>query len=212
MNMTKQIISALKVISLSLILAFGVSYVSAWTAPTVTPPGGNVAQPINVSSAPQTKTGSLTTGSLTTGRLTLIGDAYATSKVYFKSSIGGPNAGALVMTTGFSGFSNTADNNYRMYVTDTTTPKASGFGNVVANDYYIAKTGEWASQMGGSAGGYGYTTSGYTGRLSTICTSPNPKTGKCNCPTGSTSISMGVRNIFVVSWYSSIYYSVLCVY
>ena len=208
MNMTKQIISALKVISLSLILAFGVSYVSAWTAPTVTPPGGNVAQPINVSSAPQTKTGSLTTGSLTTGRLTLIGDAYATSKVYFKSSIGGPNAGALVMTTGFSGFSNTADNNYRMYVTDTT---ASGFGNVVANDYYIAKTGKWASEMGGSAGAFGYTTSGYTRRQSTICTFPNPKTGKCNCPTGSTAVFMATTNITALSWYRSTYSSYLCV-
>ena len=205
MNMTKQIISALKVISLSLILAFGVSYVSAWTAPTVTPPGGNVAQPINVSSAPQTKTGSLTTGSLTTGRLTLIGDAYATSKVYFKSSIGGPNAGALVMTTGFSGFSNTADNNYRMYVTDTTTPKASGFGNVVANDYYIAKTGKWASQVGGSAGGYGY--DAWYGHG---CTQQNPKTGKCSCPTGSTAVLMGDAPNMAFG-YPQLYVSVMCV-
>lgn len=55
--MSKQILSALKVITPTLVLSFGISYVYAWTAPTVTPPNGNVSAPINTSATAQTKVG-----------------------------------------------------------------------------------------------------------------------------------------------------------
>lgn len=57
--MNKNIFQTLKLIALALVLSLGISYVSAWTAPTVTPPGGNVAAPINVSNTTQTKSGNL---------------------------------------------------------------------------------------------------------------------------------------------------------
>ena len=151
--MIKKIISAVKVISLALVLSFGLSYVYAWTAPTVTPPGGNVAAPLNVSSVPQTKAGGLTVGSLATGgatlgpttsnygAATLKGDTNGWSGVNFKDSAGS-NSGTLMMKPTYSGFFNAADNNWRMYVSDTS---ATGFGDVVADDYYIASIGRWAS-------------------------------------------------------------------
>lgn len=43
----KNIIQSLKVIMLATVLSFGLSYVYAWTAPTSTPPAGNVSAPIN---------------------------------------------------------------------------------------------------------------------------------------------------------------------
>ncbi len=48
-----------KVLSLSVLLAAGVSYIFAWTGPSTTPPGGNVAAPLNVATSSQTKMGPL---------------------------------------------------------------------------------------------------------------------------------------------------------
>lgn len=55
----KNITQSLKVITLALFLSFGISYVYAWTAPTATPPSGNVAAPINTSATGQYKAGGL---------------------------------------------------------------------------------------------------------------------------------------------------------
>ena len=77
------IFQSTKVILLALALSIGISYVSAWTAPTVTPPNGNVAAPLNVSSAAQIKTGSLRIqGSLGVG--TINPDYMNTTKGYVK--------------------------------------------------------------------------------------------------------------------------------
>lgn len=57
--MTNKIFSSLKVIALAVVLSFGLSYVYAWTAPTVAPTGGNVSAPVNTSGTAQTKTGNL---------------------------------------------------------------------------------------------------------------------------------------------------------
>jgi len=55
----KNIIQSFKIVTLGLILAFGISYAFAWTAPTQAPPGGNVSAPVNVGVAPQIKSGAL---------------------------------------------------------------------------------------------------------------------------------------------------------
>ncbi|MCR4283946.1 MAG: hypothetical protein NUV64_01325 [Parcubacteria group bacterium] len=55
----ENIIQSLKIVALGLMVAVGLSYAFAWTAPTSNPPSGNVAAPINVSGVSQTKTGSL---------------------------------------------------------------------------------------------------------------------------------------------------------
>lgn len=57
--MNKNIFQSLKIVALAVGLSVGISYVSAWTAPTVTPPGGNVSAPINVSVNEQTKAGNI---------------------------------------------------------------------------------------------------------------------------------------------------------
>jgi len=55
----KNIIQSLKVIVLGLVLAVGLSYAFAWTAPTASPPGGNVSAPVNVGDNTQYKLGNL---------------------------------------------------------------------------------------------------------------------------------------------------------
>lgn len=60
--MNKQIFSALKVTVLAIVLSFGLSYVYAWTAPTMVPPTGNVSVPLNTSGTAQAKAGSLGIG------------------------------------------------------------------------------------------------------------------------------------------------------
>lgn len=55
----KNITQSLKIIVLSIILSFGLSYVYAWTAPTVSAPGGNVSAPINTGDNMQYKAGGL---------------------------------------------------------------------------------------------------------------------------------------------------------
>lgn len=62
-GMNKNIFQPLKIIILALAFSVGISYVSAWTAPTVTPPNGNVSAPINVSGNDQTKLGSISAAS-----------------------------------------------------------------------------------------------------------------------------------------------------
>jgi hypothetical protein len=53
------ILNTIKPIIIGLLVAVGVSYVSAWTGPTGTAPTNNVAAPINLSATSQTKTGPL---------------------------------------------------------------------------------------------------------------------------------------------------------
>jgi hypothetical protein len=56
----KNIIKTLGIPAMALVAALSVSCaVSAWTAPTGTPPSGNTAAPLNISGSPQTKSGLL---------------------------------------------------------------------------------------------------------------------------------------------------------
>ena len=61
-------------IGVSLAIAFSVF---AFTEPTLAPPGGNVAAPINTSSAAQTKTGKLNIGGGLPFWITKVGDSFA---------------------------------------------------------------------------------------------------------------------------------------
>ena len=55
----KNIFQSVKIIVLAVVLSLGLSYALAWTAPTATPPTGNVSAPINTSDTEQTKNGPL---------------------------------------------------------------------------------------------------------------------------------------------------------
>lgn len=63
----KNITQLLKIVSLALVLSFGISYVYAWTAPTSQPPTGNVSAPINTSTTGQVKDGSFGVNGLLRG-------------------------------------------------------------------------------------------------------------------------------------------------
>lgn len=58
----KNITQSIKIITIALVLSVSIAYVSAWTAPTATPPGGNVSAPLNTSNASQYKDGALGIG------------------------------------------------------------------------------------------------------------------------------------------------------
>ena len=64
--MSHRIISSLKLLSLSLLIGLTTSAVFAWTGPTAAPTGGNTPAPLNVSSASQSKSGSLRLGGVRT--------------------------------------------------------------------------------------------------------------------------------------------------
>ncbi len=128
---TSQIINTIKVIALALLLALGISYVSAqWSGPTAVPPNNNVSAPINVGSADQTKTGKLGVGSLVVGvggsiispntlssygSTTIQGSKNGWSGINFRDSAGA-NSGTLMMSPTYSGFYNGADSAWRFYV------------------------------------------------------------------------------------------------
>ncbi len=105
---TSQIINTIKVIALALLLALGISYVSAaWIGPTEAPPLGNVSAPVNVGDGTQIKVGQLTAGGLNVP----IGSAYKYGGVNFARAVNSNTAvgfGALNTTTTNNGDHNTA--------------------------------------------------------------------------------------------------------
>ncbi|HBB44198.1 MAG: hypothetical protein UW27_C0011G0010 [Parcubacteria group bacterium GW2011_GWA1_44_13] len=82
--MKTQLFDALKVSALAIVISFGLSYAFAWTAPTATPPTGNVSAPINTGTDLQTKAGNLTVANLGANTITLTGTA-TVNDVYITS-------------------------------------------------------------------------------------------------------------------------------
>lgn len=68
--MKTNILNALKVSTLAIVLSFGLSYALAWTAPSTTPPTGNVSAPINTSATAQVKDGDFTARFLSANSIT----------------------------------------------------------------------------------------------------------------------------------------------
>lgn len=90
-----KIFNVAKVLVLALALSFGLSYVYAWTAPTVNPPNGNISAPINTSSTAQVKTGALTVGGLTsTGDVCITGKCLSTVSAGAGDNLGNHTATA----------------------------------------------------------------------------------------------------------------------
>lgn len=64
-----------KVLVIALLFTAGLSFVSAWTGPTATPPGNNVPAPINVGTSAQVKNGDLSVNNfLSTGNAQVTGN------------------------------------------------------------------------------------------------------------------------------------------
>ncbi len=109
---TSQIINTIKVITLALLLALGISYVSAqWSGPQQAPPLGNVSAPLNTGATAQTKTGSLAVGSLTVKGSV---PDYS-SGINFQDSNSAPVAG-LFANLAAGGFLKPANGTYPWYV------------------------------------------------------------------------------------------------
>lgn len=68
--MKTNILNALKVSTLAIVLSFGLSYALAWTAPSTTPPTGNISAPINTSDTAQVKNGDFTARFLSANSVT----------------------------------------------------------------------------------------------------------------------------------------------
>lgn len=117
--MIKQIFSAVKIATIAFALSFGISYVYAWVAPTVTPPGGNATAPINTSATAQTKSGNLTVGSIIApqhcigtscvtswpsgGSTPPAGSSFLDTSTTAQTKSGGLTAGALTATGNVQG-------------------------------------------------------------------------------------------------------------
>ncbi len=113
-NIIKKIAQTSKIIAIATVLSFGLSYVYAWTAPTISPPGGNTAAPINTSTTAQVKDGGLSVnafsafanayiaGNLMVGTTTaprnleVNGDLFLTGKAVSSSTVVGDTGTTLV--------------------------------------------------------------------------------------------------------------------
>lgn len=86
----KQIIIGGLFVLTGFVFALGIQ-ATAWVNPTVPPPGGNVAAPLNTSATTQTKSGSLNIGGKVTSASTLTTDAGNTlvTKDYVDAAAGG---------------------------------------------------------------------------------------------------------------------------
>lgn len=236
--MYKKLLNALMFSLLALALSFGVSYVSAWTAPTQAPPLGNTNPPINTSATTQSKSGNFTApnlidtsattqakagnftapniintsataqskaGGLSVGGLTLpaggIIDSGGSVGVYGAATIRGTkngwggvnfrdssnnNQGTLMMHSGYSGFHNAAETNWRWYATEGGNTYQPGY--VQASDVYAG--GRWMSSIvsdtgpdsGTLCGWYSDASAAY-GYPNSTCKGYSPVSG---CPPGYT--------------------------
>lgn len=132
----KTIIQSFKIIALALILSLGVSYVSAWTAPTVAPPGGNTASPLNTSANTQYKAGLLGVESFRSyGNLIVDGNV----------GIGTASPTAKLDVTSTSGFGiryiKTGSKDARISVGDPTRTWSIASGWATAGDFSIVEEG-----------------------------------------------------------------------
>ncbi len=91
----KQIIIGGLFVLTGFVFALGIQ-ATAWVNPTVPPPGGNVAAPLNTSATTQTKSGSLNIGGKVTSASTLTSDDHNTlvTKDYVDAAAGGHVRGA----------------------------------------------------------------------------------------------------------------------
>ena len=158
-NTTKKIAQTLKIVVLALALSFGLSYVYAWTAPTLPAPNGNTSAPINTGTSAQTKSGSLTAGGITSTV-----DIIARENVKINSTNGGGIVGSPSYWTRID------PNGQRFIVTPTTAQVNSG-----ANIIDIEDPANWTHRMELRADGGAY----FGGNVGIGTTNPGGKLSVC---------------------------------
>ncbi len=102
----KNISEKVKSIITALILVGGISYAFAWSGPTTNPPSGNVDAPINTSSSPQAKNGSILSSTLNIGGTLSSDNLSVFNSSIFSGSIKIPTGAGLnkVLTSDATGF------------------------------------------------------------------------------------------------------------
>jgi len=138
--MKKLFLENLKTILLAVILSSGLSIASAWTGPTVIPPGGNISAPINVGDSIQIKSGSIwadslgaTNGLFTTGNVSLTNvqsTVTVDSRAYSRTDSGLSNSPLLIPRC----VGDTTDN--RDNLPDSNTNPAVGSVGSICYDYW----------------------------------------------------------------------------
>ena len=121
----KNIIQSLKVVALGLMLAIGLSYAFAWTAPTGNPPTGNVSAPVNVGDNTQYKEGSLVLNTSTT--------PFANGLIVRSGNVGiGTTDPKINLAIGDNdtGFKWISDGNLAVYTNNTERMRIDNGGNV----------------------------------------------------------------------------------
>jgi hypothetical protein len=169
--MRTKIFNAVRISGLAIALSLGMSYVYAWTAPTVAPTGGNAAAPINVSSNAQSKAGPFAATALRAGVSMGTPDAIAGNSTGGYGVVGSGSSGGVYGSTfgsgtpGVTGTSNngvggqfTSTSNTGVTGTGVTGVNGSGFNGVVGASTSSGNGGQFTS-----ATGVGVTASGASG-------------------------------------------------
>lgn len=148
--MTNKIFSLLKVVTLAIVLSFGLSYVYAWTAPTATPPTGNVLAPLNTSGTAQIKTGALTTAGLTTTNRLTVGEAGGAYTYITMQDDESPVSKVKYIhaNSNVIGFLGSTGNWLTYFTNDGDSVLVR---NAYAGDYYSSSVGKWMSTVANEA-------------------------------------------------------------
>jgi len=141
--MTKQKLKSMlywpSVITFGVILGISLQLAKAWSEPAVAPPGGNVGAPINIGDGAQTKGGLLT---LLNGLVvSQVGGAY--SSIILKDDESPNGVKYVHANSNVIGFLSGAGS-WLQYWTNGGDSYQTGYAN--ADDFYIRKSGKWASQ------------------------------------------------------------------
>lgn len=136
----------LRVISLGLVVGVSIQFVQAWTAPSSTPPAGNVSGPITVGDVGQIKTGNLalnTSGLYANALLIPSGNVgIGTTNPTYRLSVGAENnpfqvsdAGDIIVSGGF-------DSRWALYKTDSSGNTSEKF-SIEQDGALKVSTGLW---------------------------------------------------------------------
>lgn len=174
--MNKQFSAILKSSLFVSIFAFGAMYAFAWTAPSTTPPDGNVLTPLNTSSDAQEKAGGLTVDSLiSTKDITVNGIIFGRGG---NSYYGNTAAGDLSLISNLQGVDNTAFGEWSLTSnTDGTDNAAFGAYSLIRNSVGTRNTAIGTYSLF-NAQGDGNTGTGYNSLMNNYSGSDNTAVGR----------------------------------
>ncbi len=208
-NIIKNAAQVAKIIAIATVLSFGLSYVYAWTAPTVSPPGGNTAAPINTSTTAQVKDGGLSVNAFS---------AFANAYIAGNLMVGTTTAPRNLEVNGDGQISGVLSSGKVQIVDVVTENTACTPDGLVARDsgglLLSCQSKVWKKAAGGSAGTVTVRTSiGFVSGYAAISSCLPTETvvgGGGICTSSGAEGTPGVLNVSIPSgngWYVECYYS-----